>query len=206
MPGLEFDVLAHLPLGAEEPLQGRAGTRFTREAGVIIGRPVVEALSPSDFPPSAASRVDFDRWRYFQIRFPFDLEEARYGQRYIEAQYEVTLIELDAVALQLGKTPLAPDAGPLPDEELTTFGLGQRVFRWRLRPHGDRPLTEGSRVVRVVLQLPPDLTVLRGEIGVSALLQDAADPGETVRVNQPGPQPFRLNLSDGAFDTLPEAP
>lgn len=207
MSGFGYGVLARLPLGVEEPLQGRPATRFTREAGVVIGRPVVVRLALADFPAPFTARVDFGRWDYFHIRFPFDLEEARYGQQYIEAQYEVTLTDLDAVALQLEMVPLAYGADLfMAGEELATFGHGQRVFRWRLRPDGVGTLAEGSRIARVVLQLPPGLEALRGEIAVSATLEDAADPEEPAQVRQPAPQPFELDLADGAFVIRPETP
>jgi hypothetical protein len=58
----------------------------------------------------------------------------------------------------------------------------------------------------VVLQLPPGLAALRGEIAVSATLEDAADPEEPAQVRQPAPQPFELDLTDGAFVIRPETP
>jgi hypothetical protein len=45
-----YQVLARLPLGLEEPLQGAGGTVFNREGGIIIGRPIVTRAEPASLP------------------------------------------------------------------------------------------------------------------------------------------------------------
>lgn len=199
-----YEILTRLPLGYHETLQDHAETRFTREAGVTIGRPLVARLQREDFPPSFLSRVDLDAWHYFSIRFPFDLEEAAPGLRYVEAQYEVALTEVAVIALQLGVVPLAESAKAIPEgEQLTLFGLGHPSFRWRLRAAEHGELAEGSRVARAVMQIPPGLGTLEGVIRVSAVLDDDTLPGRPLDVHEPEPFPFELNLSGGGFTTDP---
>lgn len=196
-----YEVLARVDLGTVEPLQDGSGHRIHKETGVVLGRPVVARLTLANFPPSFRERVDAARWAYYLIRFPFDLEEHPAGLRYLEARYQVALDDGDISAQQLDLVPIAADRPALaPGEELTRFGIGQRIFTWRLRG----ALSDGSRVARVLLQVPPGLTALDGLINVSATLADPEfGPEATLEVRQAAPQPFRLDLADGTFTRFP---
>ncbi|MCD0452456.1 hypothetical protein LO762_25190 [Actinocorallia sp. API 0066] len=201
-----FEVVARLPLGHREPLLNHAGTRFARAAGVAIGKPMIAPLAHTDLPPSFLAKVDLDAWNYVSVRFPFDLEEASRGFRYLEARYEVALTELEVTALQLGVLPMNEPEPAIPEgEKLLLFGLGQARFKWLLRASEQGKLTEGSRVARAVIQTPPDLGELRGEINVAALLDDLGVPGHPLKIHQPEPLPFALDLKAGRFIVGPAA-
>ncbi|MEU8272579.1 hypothetical protein AB0B89_36200 [Sphaerisporangium sp. NPDC049002] len=117
-----YAVEARVDLVAEETLQG-AGTRFTREAGAVFGRPMVVAVRPGDLPPEVAAARAAGGWSYTQVLFPFDLEEAAPGLGYVEAVFEVALDDGDVVARQL--TAVRYD-DPEALGTLTTFGPHQR--------------------------------------------------------------------------------
>ncbi|WP_405145257.1 hypothetical protein OG589_00890 [Sphaerisporangium sp. NBC_01403] len=200
MTELGYAIEARVDLVAEETLQG-AGTRFTREAGVVLGRPMVVAVPPGDLPPEVAASRGAGGWAYTQVLFPFDLEEAAPGLSYVEAVFEVALDDGDVVARQL--TAVRYD-DPKALGTLTTFGDGRGDFRWRIRPEPGASLIEGSRVARVLLQAPKDTTSLTGTIGVSARLADT-ELGIDVPVTTGEPRSFELSLLDGAFSAASPA-
>ncbi|MEV7966190.1 hypothetical protein AB0O34_09425 [Sphaerisporangium sp. NPDC088356] len=189
-----YAIEARVDLVAEETLQG-AGTRFTREAGAVLGRPMVVAVRPADLPPEVAAARGAGGWSYTQVLFPFDLEEAAPGLGYVEAVFEVALDDRDVVARQL--TAVRYD-DPSALGALTTFGDGRGDFRWRIRPQPGASLVEGSRVARVLLEVPRGTTSLTGTIGVSARLADT-ELGVDVPVTTQEPVPFVLSLPDDTF-------
>ncbi|GAA0441378.1 hypothetical protein Acor_72760 [Acrocarpospora corrugata] len=193
-----YDVLVQLDLGAEEPLMG-AGTRFNREAAISLGRPSVLDVAPEELPPEVAAARGAHLWSYLQLLFPFDLEEPTEGMTYLEAVFEVSLDGGEVVGRQLSASRY-DDADALGN--LTTFGDGRAEFRWRLRPAaGSAGLTDGSRVARVLLQVPPGVTSLTGTIAVSAKLADP-ELGLEVEAATPERQPFVLSLVDGTYSPV----
>ncbi|WP_214106761.1 hypothetical protein [Acrocarpospora catenulata] len=197
---MDFNVLVRLDLGAEEELMG-AGSRFNREAGITLGRPSVLDVARDQLPPEVTAARDFNRWTYLQLLFPFDLEEPEEGMSYLEAEFAVTL-DGEAVGRRLSATRY--DDRALGD--LTAFGESQSAFRWRLRPQPEEPgLTDGSRVARVLLQVPAGVTALTGVITAAARLADP-ELGLEVAAATVEPQPFALRLTDGTYTPIMTGP
>ncbi|MFC4589256.1 hypothetical protein ACFO8L_24410 [Sphaerisporangium corydalis] len=202
MNAFGFEVAARLDLVAEESLQG-AGTRLTREAGVLLGRPLVVPVRPEDLPPEVSAARGAGRWTYTQLRFPFDLEEAEPGLSYVEAVFQVALDDSDVVARRLSLVH-NDDPAPVEADTVTTFGDGRDDFRWRMRPEPGGALAEGGRAARVLLEVPQRATSLTGTIGVSARLRDT-ELGIEVPVRVREPRRFTLDLTDGTFTSVPVA-
>lgn len=133
-----------------------------------------------------------------QLLFPFDLEEPAPHLAYVEADIGVTVHDSDVIARQLTAVRY-DDPGGL--GALTTFGDGRGDFRWRLRPGPAGPLTDGSRVARVLLQVPHGTGSLTGTISVAATLSDI-ELGVDVPIATRKSQPFVLSLRDGTFSPL----
>jgi hypothetical protein len=197
-----FEVLAVHDLCAEQVLLG-GQTRRVKEAQVTIGKPQVFPLVQSSFPFRLATKVDFLRWRYFRVLFPFTLSKPSLGRFYAETRYEVELDESDAIALQLDLVPVAPSASASiapPTPMMLPGGLGDSHFRWDLVASADGRLYWGTQLPRAVLQVPKSLSLLTGLIMVHAVLADR-DAG-AIDLDHQDPQPFELSLADGGFRSL----
>jgi hypothetical protein len=191
------EIFARLDLIAQETLQG-VGTRSSREAGVVLGRPAVADVDPETLPEEVVAARGAGRWSYLQLLIPFDLEEAAPGLAYLEVDIRVALHDDEVIARQL---TLVRHDDPAALGALTTFGIGRGEFRWRVRPAPDGPLADGGRMARVLLQVPPGTESLTGTIDVAARLSDT-ELGVEVPVATRAPQPFVLSLRDGTFSPM----
>ena len=75
---------------------GKAAGR-EREGGIIVHRPTVAILLPSDFPPLSHRRPDFADLRHVLVRFGFMVDRLAPRRSYVSATITITLDHPDAV-------------------------------------------------------------------------------------------------------------
>lgn len=203
------EILGRADLSLRETAQG-GQSRWVRQAEIVYGRPVVYLNALDSFPASFRRRPDAGSWRYATVVFPLDLERPPARIHYVSATLRVRLKHAEALALNLEPVGLtggsagqahvdAPEHGwprrPRAQLQVTVAGLGRSTFWWHLEEAEGGALPIGGHVVRAVLQFPPALATLTGQIGATASLrQNILGNIDELDVQTPQARPFSVPL------------
>jgi hypothetical protein len=200
--GADADDAAVLELYVEEPVLGQ-DSRFLRETSVSFGRPRVAPV-PDDELPS-------DRWlallrmRVSEVVLPFDLEEPPDGCRYTEITVRMTFDSPDVEALSLSRPSAETGGDDADDSVLDTRGVGRQRLAWKLSARDEQSgLRPNGREVLAVVGSPIAAERLTGALDVSIRFTRRAMGVVKRSTAEPrGPLRFALDVTDGAFETLP---
>jgi len=192
---------AFLDLYTEEPVLG-SDSRFFREAGVAFGRPTVGPVADDELPALARRRPDLARLRFTLVVLPFDLQDLAAGQHYVETTVRMIFDSPDVRSLLLAR----PSGRVGDDSDINTWGVGRGELTWKLTARSERVgIRPSGREVLAVLESPLACDRLTGTLdakvrftrrllGVAS--QAVAEPRRPLR--------FALNVTDGAFEAVPD--
>jgi hypothetical protein len=187
-----------LGLYAEEPVLG-GDSRFLLEAGVKFGRMTTGPVADEELPESVQQRVDVRRWRRDRLTLPFELQFIQNGRFYIEAQIRLSFADPDVRSV-LFPPPESP--GLEPHVSFATSAVGHGDLAWLLTStDAFIGIAVGGRQVQAVVESPISSATLAGTLDARAKVVSRTTRRFTSKeVRLKAPQPFMLNVRDGAFE------
>jgi len=208
------EILGTVGLGRfEQTLGSTQETQWSDLGRITFGRPTVLPLAPDRLPGWVRTAPDAPDWRYARLMFSFELHDQGTRRTYTDATLQVRLDCEAATALVLqsprpagpgGLMPRTPpwdgtqddDPGSPPWVDTRTGGLGGSTFYWTLTDPMNCSLAATTYRVGAVLQLPSELTVLRGELRARARIRRSFLGALALeRVVTEDCRPFRTSLS-----------
>lgn len=204
-PGTDANPAAVLSRCDGEPAVG-PGSRFPRAASVSFGQPRVAPVPDDEL--SSDRWVDLPDMRVFEVIVPFNLAEPPDGCRYTETTVRMSFDTPGVRAIEFSRPSAGSNADRADDSVLDTWGVGHQELTWKLSARDELSgLRPRGREVRAVLGSPIASERLTGtlDVGIRFTFRES---GVVKRSTAEPPRPLRfaLDVTDGAFQALPEEP